>query len=473
MSDFVTIEIDADPTSMVDTGIDRLSDQLAAAGFEGWLPNNANLEIIALNAVAQMAADTANVAATAVPAIFRTYGTKLLGVDYGQGASATVVTTWALADTVGHTIPGGIAVTIADLVFYVESDVIVLPGASTATVLLVAADAGTLYNGLASPIVPVDQIDWVTSIVATGSSSGGADAEDDDAYQNRLTTELALQAPRPITASDFAAMAMAVPSTIVPSGVVVGRATAIDGYDPSAHTFTGNTTNANATVASVSSFTGVTVGSMLSGTGIQAGTTVLSINTGASTLVMSKTATATGTGVSITATGSYGNSRTVTTFVTDPTGVALSSPTMTAIANWLASYREVNFLSYVVAPTYTTVYVTFKVKVLPGYDSAATVAAAQSAVLAYLNPQTWGGASASNGGNQWLNSAQGFNVVRYNKLLGIIEQVPGVDYVPSGSTGLAIGTAPSPSGTADLTLSGPAPLPQSDTTTPTVIGSAA
>jgi Baseplate J-like protein len=472
VTDFIDVTLDTDPSLIVDNGIDQLTNTLQANGFPGWSPADGNLEIILLNVLAQIAADLATSASQVTSAIFRAFGTILLGITYGQGSAATVVSTWTLADTAGHTIPGGTFVTIAQLGFYVEADVVVAPGSSTASVLLVASDTGTLYNGLSAPIATVDQIDWVLSIAATGTTSGGADPETDDNYQNRLATELTLQAPRPITADDYAAMALTVPSTVVPSGVVVGRATAIDGYDPSAHVFTGNTTNTSPTVTNVSGFTFVTVGSIITGSGIPTGATVLSINTGASTLMLNKNATATAGGTALTATGSYGNERTVTTFVTDSAGVALSSPAMADIATWLAGFREVNFLVYVVAPSYTTIYVTFTIKVLPGFDSTATVSAAESAVLDYLNPATWGSASASNGGNQWLNSGDGFNVVRYNKLLGVIEAVPGVDYVPSGSSGLALGTSASPSGTADITLLGPAPLPQSDLSTPTIIGSA-
>jgi Baseplate J-like protein len=471
MADFLDVEIETDPTALVDDSIDQLASTLDANGFPGWAPADGNLEIILLKAVAQMAATVASSAAQVPASIFRAFGTKLLNLPYSQGAAATVVTTWTLADTDGHTIPGGTYVTISGLGFYVEADVVVDPGSSTAAVLLLAAEIGTLYNGLTGPIEPIDQIDWVQSIAITGSTSGGADPQDDTDYQNKLAAELALQARRPITADDYAAMALTVPSTVVPSGVVVGRATAIDGYDPAVHTFTANRASGSPTLSSVSSFTGVTAGTALSGTGIPSGITVLSTNPGAGTLTMSANASSTATGMTVTATGSYGNARTVTTFVTDPEGLALSSPAMTAISDWLASYREINFLAYVVAPTYTPVYVTFQIRVLPGFDPTATLAAAEQAGLNYLNPATWGGASPSNGGNQWLNSSQGFNIVRYNKLLGIIEAVPGVDYVPPGATGLAIGTSPSPTATVDLTLPGPAPLPESDLTTPTIVGS--
>jgi len=469
--DFIDIDLPTDPGTIIDDAIDQLTSTLAANGFAGWMPSDGNLEVILLNTVAQIAADIATAAGQVPSAIFRAFGTKLENVAYGAGAAATLATTWTLADTAGHTIPAGTYVTVADLGFTVQTEVDIPSGSSTADVLLVAGDIGTLYNGLSAPIVPVDQLDWVLSITPTGTSSGGADAETDTDYEGRLATQLRLQAPRPITETDYAAMALSVPSTVVPSGVVVGRATAIDGYDPSVHTFTANRTSSSNTLTSVSSFTGVTAGTALSGTGIPAGTTVLSINTGAGTLVMSANASSTGTGGTVTATGSYGNARTVTTFVTDPEGNALSSPAMTAINTWLDGFREANFLTYVIAPTYSTIYVTFEIKVLPGFDETATLAAAEQAVLTYLNPQTWGGAAPSNGGNQWLNSTDGFATVRYNKLIGVIEAVPGVDYVPAGSSGLALGFTASPSGTSDLTLPGPAPLPQSDLTTPTIVGS--
>lgn len=56
-------------------------------------------------------------------------------------------------------------------------------------------------------------------------------------------------------------------------------------------TFTADRTSGNATLANVSSFTGLVVGQALSGTGITAGTRILSLNPGGSSLVMTATAT--------------------------------------------------------------------------------------------------------------------------------------------------------------------------------------
>jgi hypothetical protein len=64
--------------------------------------------------------------------------------------------------------------------------------------------------------------------------------------------------------------------------------------------FTANVTNANRTLASVSSFAGIVPGTVLSGTGLQDGTTVVSTNPGASTLLVDRSPIATNTGVAIT-----------------------------------------------------------------------------------------------------------------------------------------------------------------------------
>lgn len=65
--------------------------------------------------------------------------------------------------------------------------------------------------------------------------------------------------------------------------------------------FTANRTSGSATLAAVSSFTGLQVGQAISGTGIPAATYIVSLNSGASTLVMSATATS-GTATSTTVT---------------------------------------------------------------------------------------------------------------------------------------------------------------------------
>lgn len=402
MTDFVQVDITSDPDQLVDEAIDTIT-----TAKPGYVANDSNLEIIVLGAAALMFANATTAASVMQAAAFRALGTKLFNVVYEGPASATASTTWTVVPSAdGYTIPAGTYLTIDDFGFYVQADTPVDPDASTAAVTIVAAAAGTTYNALDGDPETVDQIDWVLDVSLDAPTSGGADAETDSAYEDRFAGLLQLQAPRPITAADYRAFVLSVPSTILPEGVVVGRATSIDGYDPDTDT--------------------------------------------------------------------YDNAREVCTFVTDPDGIALDSDAMDAISAWLATYREANFLTPVAAPTYHTIYATYEIHVLPGYDPAAVLANADSALLSYLSPKLWGSPSAAvAAAGRWLNSTDGFNIVRYNKVLGIIENTPGVDYVPAGSAGLAIGLTASPTAVLDLTMTGPAPLPLTNLTTPTIIGTVA
>lgn len=463
---FVNIDLPTDSGTYADLATDGLAASFAARGITGWTPGDANFEIINIGAISLIAADLGAGAAELPPAALRALGTRLFRLQYQTGASAMVYTTWTMVDTAGYIVPAGTQVTIGGFGFQVVADVTVAPGSNTAMVLLVAADVGPDYNALTGPVATVDSLDYVLGDpTIIGSTSGGADPEDDDAYQNRLVGELALQAPRPITASDFATFTLSVPSDVLPSGVVVGRATAVDGYNAAGATFTGTTTSGSASMTSVSSFTNIAVGSAITGTNLPAFTTVISVNTGASTLVMSNRASGAGTASTITV-GTLNNARYVTVFPTDFSGNALSGTAMTAIQTWLAGYRELNFQVQVQSPIYTTIFVTYRAQVLPFYDTAQMQGSINAAIASYLSPATWG---SSNGG-VWLNSQAGFSIVRYNKLMGVIESVKGVDYVYPGSTGLAIGTSASPTGTSDITMGGPAPLATAGTITATVVG---
>lgn len=466
MTIFLDAEINTDAAAMTDAAVDNLKAAFAANGID-WNPADGDMSVISFATIAQMlAAPAADTAGQVTSAIWRRFGTDLAGVPYIQGTAATVLSTWTAVDTAGYTLPAGTFVTIGTLGFYVQSDQTITVGTnSVPNVLLIAADIGVAYNGLTGPAVLVDAVDWVESIGIVGTTSGGADPETDDDYQDRLVGQLALQAPRPITASDYATFVLSFPPAAGTDQQEVGRATAIDGYDVAGTgTFTSTTTSGSNTLTAVSGGVSANVGAgtVLSGTGIPASTTVVS-NLG-STMVMSANATSSNSGETTTALGLYNQSRAVTTFIAATDGTVLNSDTVTAAQAWLRTYREVNFLAYVAQPTYTTVYVTFQIVCYPNADPAGTVSSAQAALLSYLSPSGWGQSGTTGTTNgQWVNDS----TVRVNKLIGLLEAVPGVSYVPVG--GLTLGTSPSPVGTTDLSVPGPAALIQS--TTSTIVGS--
>lgn len=370
MADFLDIEIETDAQTLADNALDYLSAQ-----WEEWEPNEGNLEVVLIEAISPMAQDAAETAAQVPSSIFRKYGTDLIGVPYKVGLPATANTTWVLSDTSGHLIPGGTQIAIGGYAFATDADVVVPEGQSSAVnVPVTATDEGSDANGLSAPVDLISALDWVTMITVNGVTGHGADAEDDADYQDRLARELKRMAPRPITADDYAAMAEDTPN------VIVGRATAIDGYNPADDT--------------------------------------------------------------------YNNGRYMAVFATAADGTALSSADKTAIQNFLEAYREVNFVVTVNDPTYTTVDVVFDVTAYPNYNKDALNASVVSAVSNFLSPQTWGQPSDGYGDSPpgWSNET----VVRYNKMIGVIEAVPGVNYL---NTLTINGT------TADVPLNGAAPLP--------------
>ena len=520
-----------------------------------------------MGVISQWAADNATVAATVLPAIFRAYGTRLCNLPYENGAYATVQTTWTFtspAPTGGYSIAAGTAILISGFAFYVQSTVTTATSATNASVYLIASATGTAYNGLggvdagAPTVVPNEQIDWVASVVTLGYTSGGANQQSDDDYENALAAVLQLQAPRPITASDYAGMVLSDLCELA-TGIAVGRATSIDGWYPAPRILStggGGSTVFTCNLSSGSPICTLTdplinqvplIGATVVGTGIPSSTTVLgtpaptpstftmshnaSSNESGSTVTLggmsgwgplnlpctatlvssSPTGTivtspylgatpaigATITGTAIPANTTILNSsssgftmsanasssetaeavlisewtyveKSVTTWVADSSGNALSAVDMDALQVWLSGYREINFMPWIQAPTYTTVYVSASIAVLPNYDSANTIAAVGSALVSFLSPASFGNPSgASTGSSSWLSLSSGYNIVRFNSIIGVIEAVPGVQYAVSGQ--VFLGTTASPSGTTDITLSGPAPLPLSDLTTPTIV----
>lgn len=219
-SNFIELDVTTNAQDLLDTATDELE-------ADGWTPNDGDPEVVILEKIAAAVANAAAYLAVMPPTWARKYGTDLVGIPFKDGAPAETTATWLLTDTAGHTIPAGRAVQIGDFFFATTVDVVVAPASNTATgVVLRALDDGAAANGLTGTASLVNSIAWVSTITLEAPTAGGADEEDDDAYRNRLRTELTLIGPRPITAQDFADFALNTPD------VALGRTTAFDGYDP-------------------------------------------------------------------------------------------------------------------------------------------------------------------------------------------------------------------------------------------------
>ena len=143
---------------------------------------------------------------------------------------------------------------------------------------------------------------------------------------------------------------------------------------------------------------------------------------------------------------------------------------MDALLSWLETYRPTNWLVNVVAATYSPVYVTTLVAVLPTYDQTAVGTNVQAALLNWLNQETYGNpGGATSGATAWLTAQQGWGLIRFKQAIQIAGSVPGVAYVDT----LTLGLSPSPAGTSDVVINGgPFPLPTSTAGTINGVGSA-
>jgi uncharacterized phage protein gp47/JayE len=227
---FVSIPIETEPDALAQDSFDYMEEKVP-----GWTPSDGQLDTWLISALARQAAELRDVAADVPAAIFRYFGARLMNILPLDATPATASATINVRDTNGYTIPAGYVVGIRDASgvlygFQTTQDTVIPAGsASTAAgaVVFTAVDMGADPNNLGGPGVQMELItavDEVTSVVMTTTATGGTDPEEDDDYLNRLTLDLSLQAPRPILPSDFSAFAL--------NTAGVGRALAIDGYNP-------------------------------------------------------------------------------------------------------------------------------------------------------------------------------------------------------------------------------------------------
>ena len=374
--------------------------------FPGFQPSQANPLTVQANVFGSWSADVGTLASAGSQELLRQMGTKLFGVPYQQGTPATAIATVTAVDTLGHTLPAGTQLTLTlngtPLAFQTVSALTIGSGASTGTVTVAAVQNGVAFNGATNPATLVAQINWVSGVSVAAPATGGNDQENDTHYLNRLVAVLQTMALRPITATDYATVALNFVPAAGTDQQLVGRAAAIDGYDPATNTY-GN--QREVTVAVTDS----------SGNALNTDTMY----------------------------GIGGSSSSIVT-----------NSAQWGVAGWLRSLRETGFIVNVLAPNYTTVYVAVTVKGAQGYTAATVQANVQAALLGYLSPASFGLPQGASVG--WQNQT----AVPLSQVMATVQGVLGVQRVLPGT--LAVDTNPSPTNTTnDLVLAGPFPLPTS------------
>jgi len=383
---YIDVPIETEPLDLAEESFAYLEAQVP-----GWLPSPGNLEAWLVEALAQIASELRVLTALVPESIFAYYGDTVLGIPPYAAVAAEATTTWTMLDSAGYQVDAGTLLAITPTASYdsyafeVIADFVVPAGQTQTTVDVRALETGVAASGLTGSVQLLDQLDFVQSVTLVGSSSGGVDAESDEAYLDRLSDTFTLLTPRPILPRDFALMAQANPS--------VDRATAIDLYN----------------------------------------------------------ATTQATNVP----------RCVTVALVDAAGNPVSAQVKADVLATLQAQREVNFLVFVIDPTYTTIDVQFTVKSYPGYDPTAVAAAVVAQLQAWLSPASWGKPLYGDPGStvSWLNET----VVRYFEVLEQINRTDGVHYVQTCQTRVAGGTFSN----VDVTMAGVAPLPRAGAITGT------
>lgn len=144
-----------------------------------------------------------------------------------------------------------------------------------------------------------------------------------------------------------------------------------------------------------------------------------------------------------------GNARMIALAVVDAAGNALSSGIKAQVDALLQGYREVTFVVNVIDPTKTTINVTSTVKCVAGFDLTDVDTRVTAAVTDYLQPYNWGLPLVGDT-PLWVQQT----TVRYLDVANVIKDVQGVWYIVSLTVN---------AGTADVGISGVAPLTQPGT----------
>lgn len=227
MAEYVSPEIEQDPAAIQQQIIDDL--EAALPGLEV-KPATVTYYLIAIFAFlwARLAEQSSQVFST----IFRYYGRKVVREPPQDAVSATTTVTFTAQDVDGpYDVPAGTEINLrgADgtpVPFRTLALATILNGSTTITPVTVAAAVpGASANGLSALVSVTQTFSWLESVTVLAPSAGGEDAEDDDAYVNRLADLLTLPRRTLARPENFEAFARNWPG--------VDRALAINNYRPS------------------------------------------------------------------------------------------------------------------------------------------------------------------------------------------------------------------------------------------------
>jgi Baseplate J-like protein len=408
---YIQLELMLDVDSLTLTGIEYMED-----AFQGWERNPGNPDTIMIEGSGQIAGEVYDQASQMPPEAVMQIGTSIYNIPFEEGTEATAQGTFTFDDTAQPgAIDAGTPVSVphpsgTPVLFNTVPDILVTPNSSV-TVDLIADDAGAQFNGAFGSAELIDPVQGLDTIVVT-EAVNGTNPETAQAYLDRLSTTLTTLTPRPILPQDHATLV----ATNVPG---VARATAIDLLCPGTGAAPGGIPGAIRDPNEVAYFQGKTP----------------PVSPPVNNLTNEPRCT------------------TVAILPDDPT---LSGAALTALMqqawNYLDANREVNFLNYVIPPSFTTIEVKAELHPYPGFIGADVIAAAAGMIKIWLSPENFGANPGSPVGQEWANDT----LIRHDEAVDYLNRASGVFWTRNvqlrkeGDVTWSNG---------DITMTGVAPLP--------------
>jgi hypothetical protein len=403
---YIQLDLLSDTDSLIETGMEYME-----FAIDNWRRKPGNPDTIMIEGSGQIGGEVAEQASMMPPEALIYIGTTIYNIPMLEGAPAvgTAVFTFA-TDAPAYIVSAGAQLSVPgsagpDIIFETLADIAALPGGGTVNVGIVASETGVDANDCYGDSELVEPYEGL-SITVPAPTSLGTDDETAADYLNRLSETLTTQSPSPVVPDNFATIAANVPG--------VGRATAIDLLCPG----TASNPLAIRDPNELYYFNGKTPP------------------------------------VGIPTTNLVNEPRCTTVAVTAEDGTAPTHALMQAVWNALDSQREINFLNYVVPPTYTSIDVRGQVRAYPGTGVTDQQAAdaAEDSIRTWLSANEFGQIPDSQSGKSWSNDT----TVRHDEAVDYANRPPGVWFtalIEMKKTSDSVWTG------GDILLTGVAPLP--------------
>lgn len=226
MAEYIIEPFDTDPEEIFQRFVEFIQ-----VNYPDWQPSDGQLDVMTARFFSTQIAMAADLASNVQRSIFRYFGSTILNIQPLMGSYAQGVGNFFKLAGPGtaQTLPFGTFVGLTDrngdvAIFSTMADGVFSDADTVQQIEIQAIEEGEFSSRLSGTIQMVEMTDWITNAVMVGETSGGADAESDELYLQRLVDNIALMTPRPIMASDFAIISKNIPG--------VWRSAVLDNFEP-------------------------------------------------------------------------------------------------------------------------------------------------------------------------------------------------------------------------------------------------